>query len=135
MSNKSGPGFHHVAFKTFDLDKSVAFYEAGFGYKVHYTWGQAPNRAVMLDVGSGDYIEIFEGGKAPGETPEGVLFHFALRFPNTDEVFARAVAAGATVQMEPKDVPIKGDPEVIVRIAFIKGPDNEVIELFQNDYL
>jgi glyoxylase I family protein len=135
MSLKSGPGFHHVAFKVFDFDKSVAFYEAGFGYKIRYTWGTAPNRAAMIDIGSGDYVEVFEGGKAPGAVPEGVIFHFALRVPNCDESFDRAVASGATVQMKPADVPIKGTPEIVVRIAFVKGPDNEIIELFQNEYL
>jgi glyoxylase I family protein len=135
MSSKSGPGFHHIAFRSFDFEKSVAFYEAGFGFSVFYTWGEAPRRAAMIDVGSGDYIEIFEGGKTPGETPEGVLFHFALRVPDCDKAFTKAVSAGAAIQMEPKDVPVKGTPEVLLRIAFIKGPDNEVIELFQNDYL
>lgn len=135
MSSKSGPGFHHVAYRAFDFDKSVEFYQKGFGYPVHFTWGEEPKRAAMIDVGSGDYIEVFEGGKAPGEVAEGVLMHFALRVPNTDEAFAKAVAAGAKVEMEPKDVLIKGTPETLVRIAFVKGPDNEVIEFFQNEYL
>ena len=135
MTNKSGPGFHHVAFRAFDFDKSIAFYEKAFGFHVAYNWGDAPKRAAMIDIGSGDYIEIFEGGVRPSESVEGTLIHFALRVPDCDTAFKRAVDAGAAVQMEPKEVPIQGKPVVSVRIAFIKGPDNETIEFFQNEVL
>jgi glyoxylase I family protein len=135
MSDKGGPGFHHIALSVFDFDKTVEFYASGLDFKVRYGWGEAPHRAAMIDIGSGDYLEVFEGGKSPLETAQGVLLHFALRTSNTDAAFAKAIAAGAVVEMEPKDVPIKGTPEIVVRIAFVKGPDNEIIEFFQNEYL
>jgi len=121
--------------KVFDFDKSVRFYADGFGFSIRYAWGEFPKRAAMIDIGSGDYIEIFEGGTPPGETPEGILIHFALRVPNANEAYAKALAAGAVSQMEPKDILFKGTPEIPIRIAFVRGPDNEVIEFFENEIL
>jgi glyoxylase I family protein len=135
LSTKTGPGFHHVAFKAYDFDKSVLFYREAFGYEVAYTWGEAPNRAAMIDIGSGDYIEVFSGGAPLEDRSQGVLIHFALRFEDANAAFARAVSAGAVVNMEPKDVILRGEPPVNIRIAFVNGPDGETIEIFQNDVL
>jgi glyoxylase I family protein len=129
-----GPGFHHIAFRTVDFDKSVAFYDEGFGFKRAYGWGEGDSRAAMLDIGDGNYLELFAGGK-PHTGENGPLLHFAIRVPDCDTAFNRAVKAGAVVDMEPKDVDIQGDTVVRVRIAFVKGPDGEVIEFFENETL
>jgi len=48
----------------------------------------------------------------------------------------KAREAGAEVTMETKDLTIDSSiGPVPVRIAFFKGPDGEVIELFQNSIL
>ena len=133
--NAHGPGFHHIAMRASDLDATVRFYEEGLGFRRAYGWGEGDGRAVMLDSGDGNYLEVFAGGKrAPGEDPpEGAVLHFALRIPDTDAAFRRAVDAGARPTVEPKDVTISGDPPVRVRLAFVKGPDGEIIEFFHND--
>lgn len=129
-----GCGFHHVAIRSWDFDKTVAFYTEAFGFRPKIGWGEKPDRAVMLDVGDGNYLEVFEGKTTEGHKPEGAVIHFALRVKSCDDAVARARAAGALVTMEPKNVDIPSYPTgpTPVRIAFIKGPDGEHIEFFEN---
>jgi len=127
-----GGGFHHVAIRARDFDASVRFYTEALGFKEKLRWGQGDKRAIMLDAGDGNYLEIFANGQE-GPKPEGAIIHFALRTDNTDAAIARARAAGAIVTVEPKDVLIPSAPQPTpVRLAFCKGPDGEVIEFFQN---
>lgn len=139
-----GGGFHHLAIRAYDFEKSLAFYIDGLGFKRAYGWGEdarstggKDTRAVMLDTGDGNYLELFAGGtrKPDMDAPEGILWHFALRTTNCAVALDRARAAGAVVTVEPKVVPIKGDTPQDFHIAFVKGPDGEVIEFFQNDTL
>ena len=128
-----GGGFHHVAIRARDFDASVRFYSQTFGFQERISWGTGDDRAIMLDAGDGNYLEIFAGGPE-GPQPEGSIIHFALRTDDCDAAIERARDAGAEVTMEPKDVAIPSSPsETQVRIAFFKGPDGEVIELFQNE--
>ena len=137
-----GGGFHHLAFRVQDLDASLKFYIDGLGCRRAYGWGKdaraeggTDSRAVMLDTGDGNYLELFGGGKPADGSPEGVLLHFALRTTNCDVALEAARAAGASVTVEPKTVAIDGDAPTEFRVAFVKGPDGEVIEFFQNDML
>jgi len=134
---KTAPGFHHVALRASDFEATLRFYQDGLGFVRAYGWGEGDGRAAMLDTGDGNYLEVFAGGKyAPGtEPPEGALLHFALRTSDVDGAYARALAAGARSQVEPQDVTIAGDPPMLVRLAFVRGLDGEVIEFFQNDAL
>ena len=127
-----GGGFHHVALKVRDFDAAVQFYKA-LGCTEKIAWGAGHGRAVMLDTGAGDYLEIFAGGSGAPQ-PEGVVTHFALRTANCDAALAAARAAGAQVTLEPQNVDIPSRPaRTPVRIAFCKGPGGEVIEFFQNE--
>jgi len=135
MSNpKHGPGFHHITIRAFDFDKTLTFYIEAFGFERKFGWGEAGSRAALLGTGDGNYIEIFEG-RQPGDIAEGGLIHYALRVSDTDGVYQKALKAGASTVMEPKDVDIQGDHVVHVRIAFVKGLDGDVVELFCNDEL
>ena len=122
-----GGGFHHVAIRVHDFDASVKFYTEVLGFAERVRWGEGNGRGILLDTGDGNYLEIFAGG-APGPKPEGAFLHLALRTDNVDKAIEVARAAGMEVTVEPKDVSLGTVP---ARIAFFKGPDGEIIELFQ----
>lgn len=127
-------GFHHVCIKTRDWERTMRFYRDVLGCTEKIAWRAAPQRAVMLDAGGGNYVEVFED-LAYQPAPDGSIVHFALRTSQLDEVAARVRAFGAPITMEPKDVTIattNGAGPVPVRIFFCTGPNGEVIEFFQN---
>ncbi|MEM1097452.1 MAG: VOC family protein [Planctomycetota bacterium] len=134
-------GFHHAAIRAKDFDVSVAFYAEVLGLTPKLAWGPPGNRAIMLDAGKGDYLEIFERPDAPAtpHEPEPPLLHVAFRTDALDATLEAVRAAGMEVTMEPKAVDIAnthahGDlPAVVpVRIAFFRGPNGELVELFEN---
>jgi glyoxylase I family protein len=124
-------GFHHVAIRVQDFDATVRFYREGLGLKERLAWGEGIKRAMMLDTGSGDCIEVFaNGSEAPGE---GRIVHISLRTDDCEAALKRAEAAGATVTMQAKNVeiPAKTGPAP-VRIGFCKAPGGEIIEFFES---
>jgi glyoxylase I family protein len=127
-------GFHHVCLKTRDWEQTLRFYRDVLGCTEKIAWRAAPQRAIMLDTGGGNYVEVFED-LAYTPAPDGAIVHFALRTDRLDEVAARVRAFGAKITMEPKDVTIattNGAGQVPIRIFFCTGPNGEVIEFFQN---
>lgn len=128
--NIAGGGIHHVALRVSDFDTSRTFYADGLGMKEVHAWGETGKRALMLDTGDGSILEIFEGRPMPADV-EGSYLHIALRTTDCDAAIEAARTAGATITVEPKDVDIPSNPEYKVRIAFFKGPDGEILELFQ----
>lgn len=93
----------------------------------------------MLDVGDGNYLEIFERPEHETEPPtaaEARWLHLCLRCTNLDAVIEEVRSAGMTVTVEPKDVPIENlapgqKSDIKLRLAFFTGPDGEIIELMQ----
>ncbi len=133
-STLGGGGFHHVSIRVRDFDKSVAFYTEVLGFTKKITWKEAPERAIMLDTGDGNYLELFERPDQPRFEGEGAILHLAIRTNSVDDAMTRVRNAGAEVTMEPKNVDIPADIGTVpVRIAFFKGPDGEEIEFFQNE--
>jgi len=127
-------GFHHVCIKTRDWDRTIEFYRDVLGCSEKIAWRALPQRAMMLDTGDGNYMEVFED-LAYQPAANGSVVHFALRTTRLDDVAARVRAAGAKITMEPKDVTISttnGAGAVPIRIFFCEGPSGEVIEFFQN---
>jgi glyoxylase I family protein len=137
MSNKTnkvlgGGGFHHVAIRVRDYEKSVKFYKDVLGFVEKIRWGEGDGRGIMLDTGDGNYMEVFAGGKEP--KPEGLFFHVAFRTNDCNAAIERARAAGMEVTFEPKDINLPSTPgPTPIRIAFFKGPDGELIEFFENE--
>ena len=123
-------GFHHVAIKCQDLDKSIAFYRA-LGMTVERTWGEGTGRACLMHLGKGNYLELFANG-ALGDKPEGFVAHFAIRVDDTQTAFDIATKNGASVVKPVTNFVIPSQPETVpVILAFVKGPDGEIIEFFQ----
>jgi len=128
-------GFHHTAIRSARFDASVRFYTNVLGLKTKITWGAGSERAVMLDAGYGNYLEIFERAEAASPV-EATILHFALRTDDCVAMLEKVRAAGAEVTMETKDLTIDSSAGPIpARIAFFKGPDGEVIEFFENAIL
>ena len=127
-------GFHHVCMKTKDGDATKRFYKDLLGCTDKVAWREAPTRAVMLDAGDGNYIEVFEDLAYSGPT-NGAVNHYALRTTRLDAVAERVRAAGYKITMEPRDVTIPNTTSlgpVPVRIFFCEGPNGESIEFLQN---
>jgi glyoxylase I family protein len=132
-------GFHHVCIRTRHWDRTLAFYRDILGCTEKIAWQAKPpnippHRAVMLDTGDGNYVEVFEHlDHSPA--PNGSVYHFAFRTTRLDEVAARVRQAGEKITVEPKDVKIvttNGRGEIPVRLFFCEGPNGESIEFFQN---
>lgn len=127
-------GFHHTAIRSANFDASVAFYLEVLGMQTKITWGVKPERAIMIDAGDGNYVEIFE--RAEFEPVEGSILHFALRTDDCSAILEKVRAVGMEITMEPKAVNIPANVGIVpVKIAFFKGPSGEIIELFENKRL
>ncbi len=112
----------------------MAFYQETLGCSLKIAWRSAPARAVMLDTGDGNYIEVFEDLDYH-PAPNGSVYHFALRTTRLDAVAERVRAAGMKITTEPKDVTIPTTNiagGVPIRVFFCEGPSGESIEFFQN---
>ncbi len=138
MSTHPITGIHHVAIRVHDFEKAIAFYRDGLGFKERVRWNDGKKWIVLLDAGSGDYIEILSHGKE-GAQPEGAWGHLALRTTDCDAAIELAVKAGAKILIAPKEMPINPEDEngakgkqIPVRLAFCQGLFGEVIEFFQN---
>ncbi|WP_438445334.1 VOC family protein [Gorillibacterium sp. sgz5001074] len=126
-----GGGFHHVALRAYDFEATLKFYTEGLGFQERFGWGEGNSRIRLLDCGDGNYLEVFAGGDSPTK-PDGAYFHVAFRSEDVDGAVKAAVAAGAVVTVEPKDVVLQGNPPTPVRIAFVQGLNGETIEFFQS---
>lgn len=126
---------HHIALKVTDIDNSLRFYSEGLGMKVLKTWGEGDSRAAMIDIGDGSCIEMFAGG-IKGELSQdraGSFVHFAFNVENPDEWYDRALSCGAVSKSAPADLLVETSADPLdVRIAFVYGPDGEVLEFFHS---
>ncbi|MEH1881231.1 VOC family protein [Nostoc sp.] len=157
-----GPGLHHSALLSYDIDATIRFYEQGFGARKRYGWNSAQTilptgqffdvirRVQLMDLGDGNYVEIVAGGTPASErVGYDIWNHIALRADNTDLYYQRAINAGAqpysfvfndkTWNGEPADFVLSGDPSgqatLNVRLAYCRGIDGELIEMVQGKVL
>jgi glyoxylase I family protein len=135
-------GFHHVAIRAIDFDAALKFYAEGLGCSVRFEFSVPDriDRAAFLDMGDGRYIEVFGQGstvqsegrrRSPAEEPtEGALLHFCFRVTDVEAAYSRALAAGAVSRIAPIAAQV-----VAGEIAFVTGPNGEVIEFLRSDKL
>ena len=129
MANEiiKGMGFHHLSVYASDFDKSLAFYQK-LGMSVYTAWGEGDSRIALLDTGDGSLLELF--AKPGMDVPaEGRFQHLAL---HVEAALNTALAAGATLQMPVTVMDLDSHPrKITVQIAFVKGPDGEVLEFIK----
>jgi lactoylglutathione lyase len=122
--------FVHVATRTSDLDRAVAFYEQ-LGMKLTRKRDLTKNKATLafLEPPEGDFaIElVYNWGKDEPYAGGDRFGHFAFDVSDLDAVYAKLIAAGAgDVGRVP--APLQGEGP---RIAFVADPDGNWIELIE----
>ncbi len=126
----TGLGFHHIALKCKDFEKSIAFYKA-LGLTEYARWGTPDRMIVLLDLPGGGKMELFsDGGDMYPE--EGKYVHLALSSTDVEGDYERALKAGGTPLTPPKTVEVQSSPVLLtLHLAFVKGPDGEQVEFVQ----
>src|ERR1700704_4715535 len=121
-----GPGFHHVALRATDFDRTLRFYTEGLGFAVRHEFAIEGriDRAAFLDAGDGRYLEVFGPGstvqsdgrrrRPEEERTEGALLHFCLRVIDTEAAYNRALAAGAVSRVAPRTAVLGQNPLIEV---------------------
>jgi glyoxylase I family protein len=119
-------GCHHIALRACDFEKTVNFYKA-LGLTERVRW----EGAVMLDMGDGSCIEIFAGGEDRERTDERFL-HLAFKVDDVEAAYNAAISAGATDKSAPYEAcPLTAVPPIKMLVAFVYGPDGELLEFFK----
>ncbi|MGW4983682.1 VOC family protein [Streptomyces mirabilis] len=138
----------HVAIVCKDIDESLRFYRDGLGFTRTYEWSKSSHaghacrhiyegRALYIELGGNTYLELFPGGRDDTDSLPGPLQHIALIVPSVDEAYTNCLAAGGQAfpfdewPGDPTSVVLNGEPEAKARVAFVKGPSGELIELFE----
>jgi len=87
---------------------------------------------MLLDVGDGSHIELIgptaNSPVAGSPAANDPLVHLALATADAAAAIEPVRQAGFEVTMEPKDVKLA---DLEATVAFFKGPNGEVVELFQ----
>ena len=60
----------------------------------------------------------------------GAYFHLALKTTDTVAAYNRALEYGAKSHKVPTDMELPSEPPIPVCLAFVVGPDGELIEFF-----
>ncbi len=133
MANETikGMGFHHVALRTTDFEKSLQFYKA-LGMKPVIEWGQGMMTIAMFDIGDGGRFEIF-ANRGVDYPAEGRLQHFAFKVDDVEAAYEHALSVGAAEHTKPKTVPLEDARpyKTTIQVAFVTGPDGELLEFFK----
>lgn len=123
--------YDHVHLRSPDPDATAAYYERMFGAKVIKS--VMSNGIERTDMNLGG-VTIFIAQTPPdadlSEKADGSyvgLDHLGLRVKNIDTVCDELKAKGAEFTVEPKTI------RPGVRIAFVRGPQNVLIELLDRD--
>ena len=113
-------GLAHVARYTPCLEKTVHFYQEVFQAKTVKEF-TLPHRGCWLSLG-GDILEVFESEPLG----DGLFKHIAISCDDVDAYYRLALSHGAAPHVPPKDI----TQPVSARIAFVKAPGGEQLELF-----
>jgi lactoylglutathione lyase len=121
-------GIHHLGLWVKDSQKSLDFYTK-LGAKIVHSFPMGDTGAIinLVDLGNNAVIEIIPRGNGE-EEKDAHWAHIAFRTGDSRAAYDIAIKAGAVSRSEPKDVNLG---TMAATIAFVLGPDKEVIEFFQ----
>ena len=115
--------FDHVHLNSADVNAAVDFYVEKFGGKKTAEVVVAGTNMVIVDFGG---TRLLINDKAPSGPPAGSsVDHIGFRVADLDAAARELKKRGAEFLMEPMELS-EG-----VKIAFVTGPDNVMIELSQ----
>src|SRR5580658_1855601 len=125
--------YDHVHLRSPDPDATAAWYAKMFGAEVvHSVMSNGIERTDMRLAGVNHFIAKVPDSAELAEKPENGfvgLDHIGLRVNDIDAVCAELKAKGAEFTIEPKTI------RPGVRIAFVRGPQNVLIELLDRDVI
>jgi lactoylglutathione lyase len=123
--------YDHVHLRSPDPDETARYYERMFGAEVIKSiQSDGRGRVDMKLGGVMMFIAKVEPDAALSEKPAGSyvgLDHLGLRVCDIDRVCGELKAKGAEFTVEPKTI------RPGVRIAFVRGPQNVLIEILDRD--
>ncbi len=127
----------HVHVKCHDINTTRDFYEKMFNAKTIYEGKLRDVPTATLEL-AGSVIIITAAGEGedlecPKSPREGIwnrygIGHFGVRVDDLDEAARELKAKGAEFILEPKEI------REGLRIAFIRAPEDDVIEIVQRPY-
>ena len=71
---------NHIGIYVKDLEKSLAFYDDVFGFKVINSFTSGEAKMSMIDIGGG-VLELVQRPGSPTTPPDGNWSHMAIRDP------------------------------------------------------
>jgi catechol 2,3-dioxygenase-like lactoylglutathione lyase family enzyme len=125
MSELQIVGTHHIALATRNFDRLRDFYTATLGLPL--IGGFPGERIVFLGAGT-TAIELIEEGTPGRAAGLNGWSHLALEVADLDAAHAALAARGVPFHVPPEPYPPAAPT---VRIAFLRDPDGNEIELIQ----
>ncbi|HEU4463509.1 MAG TPA: VOC family protein [Gemmatimonadota bacterium] len=130
----SDAALHHVSLRVADLERSIAFYRDGLGLTLGSAFELSGRRFALMVAPRGGRVELVESEAGARPSERDVLWHFALETDDAQAALDVAVSAGGeiTVPLTALDLidEVSGRP-FRVRLAFVRGPDAEEVELIE----
>ena len=126
------PRMLHLALRVTDLERAVRFYTDGLGMKVLDRIRIGPRKVNLAFVGFGDYgagglIELARYDEDTTSRTHGTGFdHLSIGVSDVSASVAKLESLGAEVKVRPTEYLGKGP-----RIAYVKDPDGNSVELIQ----
>ena len=116
---------NHIGIYVKNLEKSLAFYDELFGFKVVNSFTSGEAKISMIDIGGGT-LELVQRPGSPAAPPDGNWSHVALHDPKFDETVAKLDEKGI-----PKRLVTMGNGS---SLCFFSDLDGHVIEIMEKDF-